>query len=79
MNEEKIEFYKKKIQIYFDNKINVHISLKNGTFYNGFISKQPSADFFFIEDRKEGKKLVFFIELKLEPKEYTLPNKEVKE
>jgi len=50
-------------KIFLERKANVHISKKNGSFYNGVIV-EVSSDFFFIEDREDGKQLVFFAELK---------------
>lgn len=53
-----------KAKVFFNKKIPVHVSLKSGTFYNGLITEEPSIDFFFMEDKEEGKKLIFYVELK---------------
>jgi hypothetical protein len=54
-------------KVFWERKIPVHIALKSGTFYNGYIAEEPTLDFFFIDDcmqgNKDGKKLIFFIEL----------------
>lgn len=63
-----------KAKIYSANKILVHITKKNGTFYNGLITEvSASGDFFFIEDLKEGRRLVLFSELNKEITEYKEP------
>lgn len=50
-------------RVFFEKKIPIHISLKNGSFYNGYISELPTHEFFFIYDRETGKQLIFYIEL----------------
>lgn len=64
MSEEKktIDAWAKTAQIYkLDNQM-VHVKLKNGEFYNGFILN-ISADFFFLEDRVVGRMPVFFVHI----------------
>jgi len=48
--------------VFYKKKIKVHISLINGTFYNGLII-EINSNFFFLDDQKEGRKLIFFSEL----------------
>jgi len=50
-------------KVFLEKQLKVHISKKNGTYYNGIILEVKS-DFFFIEDQKDGQQLVFFEELK---------------
>ena len=59
----RIEFYKEQAQVYFQKKIPIHISKKDGIFYNGKII-EIGSNFFFIEDFEEGRLLIFFHELK---------------
>ena len=48
---------------FYKEKLIVHIIKKNGTFYNGRILKVDD-EFFTINDREKGAKVVFFFELK---------------
>lgn len=53
-----------KAKVFLERKIKVHVVKNNGIFYNGLITEISQAkDFFFINDDKEGKKLIFFAEL----------------
>jgi hypothetical protein len=49
-------------KVFLEKQLKVHVSKRNGSFYNGLIT-EVSSDFFFIEDQKDGKQLVFFKEL----------------
>lgn len=49
-------------KVFLEKQLRIHISKKNGTYYNGIIT-EVSADFFFIDDKEDGKQLVFFEEL----------------
>lgn len=69
----RIEFYMKQAQIYFEKKIFVHIIKNDDIFYNGLIVDIGST-FFFIDDIEEGRKLVFFQELKKDIVEF-IPEK----
>ena len=51
-----------KAKVFFERKIPIHIVLKSGAFYNGLVT-EITNDFFFIDDREDGKKIVFFVEL----------------
>jgi len=54
---------KEKVKFYFNSKIPVHISLSTGKWYNGtIISIKP--EYFIFLDNKEGKQLIFYIEIK---------------
>lgn len=64
-----IEFYKEQAQIYFEKQIPVHILKKDGIWYNGKIV-DVGTTFFFIDDFEEGRKLVFFCELKMDIQEF---------
>lgn len=60
MNNEQMNYERAKI--FLDKKIVVHISKKDGIYYNGFIVEvEPNC--FFIEDKEDGRQLVFFEEL----------------
>ncbi len=52
-----------RVKVFFKKKILVHISKKNGTFYNGYILEEPTHDFFFIDDKETGRQLILFVEL----------------
>jgi len=53
-----------KIARYFcEHKIKAHVIRWDGIFFNGAI-KEVGSDFFIIEDKEDGSKLVFFRELK---------------
>ena len=60
-NENEANF--KRAKIFFERKDIVHVSLKNGIFYNGRLFSVKD-DFFEIHDRVSGVQLVFFSELK---------------
>lgn len=49
-------------KVFLEKGIKVHVSKSNGTFYNGIIL-EVSDDFFFIDDKEDGRQLVFFKEL----------------
>jgi len=51
-----------KAKVFCENELEVHVSKKTGTFFNGIIT-EVKPDFFFIDDRKYGNQLVFFNEL----------------
>lgn len=50
-------------QYFFESKEIVHVSLKDGAFYNGRLFS-IGTDFFEIHDREDGLKIIFFMELK---------------
>jgi len=53
-----------RIARYFcENKIKAHVVRLDGIFFNGLI-KEVGSDFFIIDDREDGSKVVFFRELK---------------
>ena len=62
-DEEKKDFNSRRIKVFFKEKLPVHISLRGGVFYNGYILEPPREKFFFIHDRIEGKQIIFFEEL----------------
>ena len=64
----------KRAKIFLERKTIVHVSLKNGKFYNGRLSS-VQIDFFEIHDRVSGMQIVFFSELKKPLQEYV--NEEV--
>lgn len=61
-DEEMIKMDCMRAKVFCKKKIKVHISLKNGTFYNGLIA-EINSNFFFLDDQKEGRQLIFFEEL----------------
>jgi hypothetical protein len=58
------EILKRKAEIFLEEKKRSHIKLFNGIFYNGFLFEVEDS-YLIIHDRKDGKKKVFFVELKL--------------
>jgi len=64
-----IKLYQNQALVYFRKKIPVHISKNDGIFYNGIII-ELGPNFFFIEDFEEGRKLIFFEQLKHDIVEY---------
>ena len=61
-DEDMIDMDNMRAKVFYKKKIKVHISLKNGTFYNGLIV-EVNSNFFFLNDQKEGRQLIFFEEL----------------
>lgn len=59
---EMIKILQKRVQYFFDNHISIHVTLKENKFLNGDI-KEVSADFFILNDFKEGEQPVFYIEI----------------
>lgn len=49
-------------KVFCEKGVKVHISKKSGVFYNGLILEVDET-FFFIDDIKDGKQLIFFEEL----------------
>jgi len=60
---DEINLIKEKIKFFFSNKITIHISLKNDYWYNGDIL-EISKEYFLFNDKKMGKRLIFYTELK---------------
>jgi len=52
-----------KAKVFYDRKIMVHASLKNGDFFNGYIVEEPTHDFFIMDDREDGDVVIFYLEL----------------
>jgi hypothetical protein len=52
----------KRLKLFSDRSTFIHISLKNGKFYNGFI-QEICADYLEISDRRMGTVPVFFVEI----------------
>lgn len=57
------DYDKKRAEVFFKKSIKVHISKKNGEWFNGIIT-EISNDFFIIRDQLKGNKLILFSELK---------------
>ena len=57
------EMNRRRALAFYEEKLKVHITKIDGTFYNGQILK-VNKDYFVIEDREDGPKIVFFFELK---------------
>lgn len=59
----------KRAKIYLQENQEVHLSLKNGSFYNGYIV-ELSTEFIIFKDNMLGKMPIFFRELKrsIEPR-----------
>ncbi len=58
-----------RIKILYKKYLPVHVFLKNGRFYNGYVI-EVSDDYFEIQDRKTGNQIVFYCELKKDVEEY---------
>lgn len=56
MNEKNL---KDKLDFFFQEKIKVHIDLKNGTFLNGSITKKSKENVWELEEKKIGKVYIF--------------------
>ena len=61
-DENMIEVLRKKVNSFHKANLPVHIPLKKNWFYNGYILEE-SFDFFIIDDFKEGRMAVFYIEI----------------
>ena len=72
MNNEQMNYERAKI--FLEKKIVVHISKKNGVYYNGLIL-EVKQHCFFIDDKEDGRQLVFFEELAKPIQEYKEANK----
>ncbi len=60
MNNEQMNYERAKV--FLDKQLVVHISKKDGIYYNGLIVEvEPKC--FFINDKEDGRQLVFFEEL----------------
>ncbi len=57
-------------KVFCEKEIKVHVSKKEGIWFNGIII-EVKPDFFFIIDQEDGRQLIFFKELKSDIKEYT--------
>lgn len=56
------EVRKRRIQVFFERGIPIHVVTKSDSWINGFI-KEISSDFCIVIDRKEGERLLFFNEI----------------
>lgn len=61
----------KRALIFFEDKDIIHVSTKNKIpntdkfiFYNGRILEKPTEQYFIIHDREEGRKKVFYFEIR---------------
>ena len=52
-----------KARVFFDEKTFVHISMNNGSFFNGLLF-EVTDNYLVIHDRKEGRKKRFYFEIK---------------
>ena len=60
MNNEQMNYERAKV--FLEKKLMVHISKRDGIYYNGLIIEiEPNC--FFIDDKEDGRQLVFFEEL----------------
>tara|TARA_R110000787_G_scaffold203159_1_gene313676 strand:+ start:991 stop:1215 length:225 start_codon:yes stop_codon:yes gene_type:complete len=48
-----------KLDFYLDNKVMIHVDLKDGTFLNGIIVKKSKEGVYWMEERKLGKVFLF--------------------
>ena len=53
---------KRRIQVFFDKEIPVHIVTNSDSWINGFIT-EVGADFFMVNDRKMGEIPLFFLDI----------------
>jgi len=56
------ETHEKKIKYFFNQKEKVHVKVKSGLFFNGFII-EINSEFFILDDRRIGQMPIFFSEL----------------
>ncbi len=68
-NDDFNELNYKRAKIFFERKVLVHCSLRDGKFYNGVLFSVQN-DFFEIHDRVTGLQFVFFSELTKSLQEY---------
>ena len=59
---ERVDMNYERAKVFLDKNVMVHISKSNGVYYNGIII-EVKPEFFFIEDKEDGRQLVFFKEL----------------
>ena len=76
--EEQIQINKKKIQIFFEKKLRVHITKTSGYFLNGAVTKL-CENYFYIQDESRGKQLILYDEIKFLQLYQVREKKEVKE
>jgi len=62
-DKEKIILFKKKVKAYFDNKLDVHLTLNDGEWLNAEIKDISNEEFFLINENKKGEMPVFYAEL----------------
>jgi len=62
IDDEKINSNYLKAKVFYENKIPVHLLKTDREWYNGIIL-ELTHDFFIIDERKKGRRMVFFIEL----------------
>ena len=74
MNDEELNVLIKKVNFFKDKSKPVHVSIKSGKFYNGFIT-EINADFFIVSEFKFGEQPVFYVEV-LTVEEYWLSGEE---
>ena len=55
---------REKLEFFMDEKILVHISLKDGSFYNGELIKQVRDGVYWLEDREDGEIFIFVGDVK---------------
>lgn len=61
-NEERKKSNFVKAKYFYDNKISVHLIKTDREWFNGLIVEFAN-DFFIIDERKRGRRMVFFVEL----------------
>lgn len=59
-----MEEVKRKIQVFFDKDIPIHIVTKSDSWINGFIT-EVGAEFFMVNDRKMGNMPLFFSDIRI--------------
>ena len=67
MNDENMNYERAKV--FFEKQIVVHVSKKDGRYFNGLIL-EVTTNHLFINDRKEGRQLVLFSELLMPIEEF---------
>jgi hypothetical protein len=58
------ELISKKARVLFDNRLPVHINMKDGAWYNGEIVEPFTADFFMLMENKLGLMPIFFLQVR---------------
>ena len=65
MNKEEELRIKGKLDFYMNQKLKVHITRKDGFFWNGYIIDKPTENVYEFEEDKLGRSFLFVLDVKL--------------